>query len=267
VTAPPTLPEGERTTLDAPAIRPRKPAAVAPKRFRRLRLALKVSAGSLIGLSLVAAWLFALYTHRGNVSAARRAVLQQLPFVLEPGERVELRAFVSQRILWDYFRETHGVLVATDRRLVFVGVPPEEILSVEWEPQAFVQASIPDDTLTLVRRTRVFFGTSRGAVFRALGQRFPFGADERDWPGLDSLVRSLEQRQIAARAAAEHERQARLAAEEAARQPIYHTVQRGEAIDLIARKYNITPDSVLKLNNLPDARIKAGQILLVKPRT
>lgn len=244
-----------------------RPATAPPTRFRRLRLALKLSAGSLVGLAAVALWLVALYTHRGDVRAARRAVEQQLPFVLEPGERVERRAYVSQRNWWDYFRETHGELVATDRRVVFVGVPPEEILSVEWEPQAFVQAGIPVDTLTLVRRSRVFFGTTRGAVFRALGQRHGFGAEERDWPALDSLVRSLEQRQIAERAAAERERQARLAAEEAARQPIYHTVLRGEALELIARKYNITPDSVLKLNNLPNERIRAGQVLLVKPRT
>lgn len=249
-----------------PAPGTQHPAPAVP-RFRRLRLALKLSAGSLFALALLAAWLVALYTHRGDVRAARRAVVQQLPFALESGEQVERRAFVSQRNPWDYFRETHGILVATDRRILFVGVPPEEILSVEWEPQAFVQGMIPDDTLTLVRRSRVFFGTARGVVFRALGQRFAYGTDERDWPALDSLVRLVEQRQIAARAAAEQDRLARLAAEEAARQPIYHTVERGEALELIARKYNITPDSVIKLNNLPDARIKAGQVLLVKPRT
>ena len=267
VAPPQPLAPGTQPPAPSRALRPKRGAPVPPKRFSRLRLALKLSAGSLFGLTLVGAWLLALYTHRGDVRAARRAVVQQLPFVLEPGERVQLRAYVSQRNWWDYFRETHGMLVATDRRVVFVGVPPEEILSVEWEPQAFVQATIPVDTLTLARRSRVFFGTARGAAFRALGQRFAFGADERDWPGLDSLVRSVEQRQIAERAAAERERLARLAAEEAAREPVYHTVQRGEALELIARKYNITPDSVVKLNNLPNERIRAGQVLLVKPRT
>ena len=56
-------------------------------------------------------------------------------------------------------------------------------------------------------------------------------------------------------------------AAELARRPVYHTVLRGEALELIARQYNVTVEDLQAWNDLPTPQIRAGQSLLVKPRT
>jgi membrane-bound lytic murein transglycosylase D len=49
------------------------------------------------------------------------------------------------------------------------------------------------------------------------------------------------------------------------REPIYYTVKRGDALSLIATKFDATADQVRSWNNLPNDRVKIGQRLLVKP--
>ncbi|MFH1102665.1 MAG: LysM peptidoglycan-binding domain-containing protein [Pseudomonadota bacterium] len=47
----------------------------------------------------------------------------------------------------------------------------------------------------------------------------------------------------------------------------YHTVETGETLYSISRKYEIKPDELLKINNLPnDSKIYPGQKLLVGPQ-
>jgi LysM repeat protein len=69
------------------------------------------------------------------------------------------------------------------------------------------------------------------------------------------------------RRAAEAERSAALAVAEAARRPVFHAVQPGEALELIAVRYSTSIDVLRELNRLPSDRIRVGQALLVKPRT
>ena len=49
------------------------------------------------------------------------------------------------------------------------------------------------------------------------------------------------------------------------RQPLYYTVKRGDALSLIARKFDATPEQIQQWNNLEGNLIKIGQRLLVKP--
>jgi hypothetical protein len=55
-----------------------------------------------------------------------------------------LRTSAWQRQWYDFFRVPHGVLAATDRRLMYIGVRPEELLR-RWN-------ALPSDRITAGRR-------------------------------------------------------------------------------------------------------------------
>jgi hypothetical protein len=171
-----------------------------------------------------------------------------------------------QRFWWDYFRITHGVLAATDRRLLYVGVPPDELLRREEEPRELRILSFPYDRLPAIERTRVFLETRPGFRLRIgrSGNEL-FGVTSRELPRLDSAFATVNHRIAAMRAAQDAERRAAEAAMAASRRAIYHTVRRGEALVSIAARYGTTADSLRVWNRLVGDRIKSGQRLLVKP--
>ena len=203
-------------------------------------------------LAIVGALLF---IHRGDAEGSARVANREVELMLERGESIDWRAPVMARHWWHYFRVTHGVLAATNRRLVYVGVPPEEILPREPEPQLLEESSFPYDRPIDIWRGRVFLGTLNGIVVRA--------------PGADAHVRRRVERAPATRqragadeptarrrfaTAMEDERQRALAAADSARQPVYHVVERGEALELLARQYNV---SVEQLQEWNDATVAA----------
>ena len=69
-------------------------------------------------------------------------------------------------------------------------------------------------------------------------------------------------RQQAIRDSLEDERQKALAIADAARQPIFYVVSRGDALELIARQYNVTIEELQEWNALPSPGIRVGQRLL-----
>jgi hypothetical protein len=241
--------------------------AVRPVRRRVLpataRLVLWI-VGALVLLLLVA---YALYSNPADTGRARATARGLLVSALDSGERVEHHAFAYQRYWWDYFRETHGLLALTDRRLIFVGVPPVNRLIPDDGPAASERREFALDTLTLIGRGRVFFGTAPGVVFstRAGTEAFAVAAESR--AAADTILGSLARRQALSRAAASRDRRAQEFAAWLARLPIWHRVERGEALSTLATRYNTTVEQLRQLNRLPDDRVRIGQRLIVKPQT
>ena len=231
------------------------------------RVALRLSAWS-VAVTLMLAIIGALlFVHRGDTEGSARIANREVELMLERGEGIDWRAPVIARHWWNYFRVTHGVLAATNRRLVYVGVPPEDVLPREPEPQLLEESSFPYDRPIDVWRGRVFLGTATGVVIRAPGQMRTFGVTSGDLPRLDSVLTLMTRQQQAIRDSLEDERQRALAAADAARRPIFYVVSRGDALELIAGQYNVSVDQLQEWNGLPSPRIRVGQRLLVKPRT
>jgi hypothetical protein len=207
-----------------------------------------------------------LFLHRGDAEGSARIANRELDDLIEPGEVVERRVPVMQRHWWNLYRVTHGVLAATDRRLVYVGVPPEDLLPREPEPIALETGSYTYDRAT-ADTTNVAFGTLPGAIIGDGTERAAFGIARSNRAQLRAVLGVLERRQVVMRAAAEAERQTALAVMEQARQPIYHVVARGEALESIAAQYSTAADSLRSWNQLTSDRIKVGQRLLVKRRS
>ena len=134
-------------------------------------------------------------------------------------------------------------------------------------PQLLEESSFPYDRPIDIWRGRVFLGTLNGIIIRAPGQLRTFGVAATELARLNSVLSLMSQHQKAIRDTDEMERQRALADAEAARQPVYHVVERGEALELIARDYSVTVEQLQEWNGLDSPQIRAGVRLLVKPWT
>jgi LysM repeat protein len=189
---------------------------------------------------------------------------------MRPGERVEQQAAVYRRSFYDYFRATHGLLVQTNERLLFVGIVPTVLPSPKdlQAPPSIDRRSLAIDSIGTLAVGRVFAGTANGLAVHDVGNvTHSFAAEsDQDLTRLRTMVAAVQRHQAEARADAERKREQARAMVKAAEQPVYHFVQRGEALIEIARRYNTLPESIRVLNNLESDRIKAGERLLVKRR-
>ncbi|HYS69725.1 MAG TPA: LysM peptidoglycan-binding domain-containing protein [Gemmatimonadaceae bacterium] len=226
---------------------------------------------AVIGLAvvLVALLLFGYFFFMRHVDAPKawNAADRELQGgMLHYGEKVERKAKVFMRRPSDYYRGANGVLYATNDRLIFIGVAPGSKFENEDAPPVILSQEFPNDTLLSMRSGRLYFLTAHGVRVSHPGVAAgDFAAISSQEPALDSLVDYVNSVHDKQRADAAAERKLRAAVAALIAEPLYYTVKRGDALFSIARKFETTPDSIQRWNQLQGDRVKIGQKLLVKP--
>jgi hypothetical protein len=186
--------------------------------------------------------------------------------MLDYGEKVQRTAKVFMRRPSDYYRGANGVLYATNDRLIFIGVAPGSKFESADAPPMIVSQEFPNDTLLDLRGTRLYFLTAHGVRVSHPGvPRGEFAAFRGQEAALDSLTDYVNTIHASQRKEAASERRLRQAVDALIKQPLYYTVRRGDALSLIATKFDATVDQIRQWNQLEGDRVKIGQRLLVKP--
>ncbi|HEY4139541.1 MAG TPA: LysM peptidoglycan-binding domain-containing protein [Casimicrobiaceae bacterium] len=216
---------------------------------------------------------FAVHMARADPRDTRVIAERELELnTLQPGEHVIRSVSVFKRPAISYFRATRGLLVLTNKRLLYLGLEPRDLLAAPDLPPTFEERDFPLDTTVTVSAGRTFFGVARAVVITTPDGKLRLGVPSGSWPQADILIvgmdvrhqravaQSVEQREFMAKAEAQ-----RKAAEVERRKPKYYTVRRGDAISSIATIWNTTPDQLRDWNKLPDNRIRVGQVLMVRP--
>lgn len=193
---------------------------------------------------------------------------------LQPGERVVRELPVFQRPALDYFRATRGLLVLTNKRLLYLGVEPRDLLAAPDVPPTFVERDFPIDTMVQVSGGHTFLWITKAVRIETPNETLKLGVPSSASSTADVLLASMETRHkravvesADARKLQEETVAARKAAEDAWRKPKYYTVQHGDALGGIATQWNTTTDKLRALNNLPDNKIRVGQVIIVRPAT
>ena len=254
---------------------PRKPAIKLKRRRgkRRLPPSVRYLLGFLGLVAVILGGQLALHAIQTEPRDTRALTEREVRLtMLRPDERILAQVPVVSRSPLNYYRATRGTLLLTDQRLVYLGLLPRDLLASPDAPPAFEQRDYPIDTLTSVKKTRVFFYLTPGLAIDAPNGSIRLGAASGDWAKAEKLQRTLawqhaglfaegrRRRELAQVAAA-----ARAAAAAEAARPRYHVIQSGEALASIARLYETTPERLQALNKLPDTRIRIGDRLQVAP--
>lgn len=190
---------------------------------------------------------------------------------LQPGERVARTVSVFRRTGTDYLRATRGLLVLTDKRLIYLGVPPRDISGASGAAPMFDQVAFPVDTMIRLKSSFTLLGFSRALKIDAGDQELKLGIASGGWPRAQLMrtawdARHQRLRGIGVWAGKVREARAELAKmlEAYRKQPVYHVVRPGDAVSSIAAWYEIPEDRIRAQNGIEGNRIKVGQRLLIR---
>jgi len=232
--------------------------------FRFLKKALLGLAIVLVGLLLFGYFFFMRHVDAPKAWSAADRELQG--DMLQYGENVQRKAKVFMRRPSDYYRGANGILYATNDRLIFIGVAPGSKFENEDAPPMILSQEFPNDTLLDLRGARLYFLTAHGIRVTHPGvPRGEFAAIRGEEAALDSLADYVNSIHAAQRKEAAREKRLRQAVDALIKQPLYYTVKRGDAISLIAKRFDATAEQIRQWNQLEGDRVKIGQRLLVKP--
>ena len=233
--------------------------------FRFLKKALIGITVVILGLAVFGYLFFMRHVDAPKAWAAAERELQG--GFLRFGEKIDRKARVFMRRPSDYYRGANGMLYATNERLIFIGIAPGDKFEDDDSPPVVISAEFPNDTSLVLDPGRLFFFTARGVKVGHPEAPAPIelATIRGQGPALDSLVEHVTAIHNAQRRAAAYERRLREAVAAMIRQPLYYTVKRGDALSLVAKKFDATPEQIQQWNQLEGDRIKIGQRLLVKP--
>ncbi len=236
--------------------------------YRSFRFIKRAIIGFVVILAGMAVFGYAVFMRTVDARGAWTIASRELNGgMLHFGERVERFAKTYQRRPADYYRATNGLLVATNDRVIFIGVSPTDKLDNEDAPATILQYEFPNDTLLSMDRERLYGLTASGVVIsHGNGRTSEFAASKGSQPALDSLIDHVNARLVAQKTEAAREVRIRAAVAALIEEPLYYVVRRGDAISTIATRFDATPDQIRAWNNLKGDRVKIGQQLTVKPR-
>ena len=214
----------------------------------------------------------ALYMRRREPRDARIIVDRELRMnVLRPGERIVRSVSVFRRKGVDYFRATRGVLVLTDRRLVYLGAPPRDVTGSTDAPPVFEQREFQFDTLVHVKPSFAVLGMSRALKVDTPDGDLELAISEGGRQQAQLLGKAWESRQQRLHSIGAWGARVRQARTEMKRvlaeyhkQPVYHVVRPGDAVSSIASWYEIPVERLRQQNGIAGNKIKVGQRLLVR---
>jgi LysM domain len=213
-----------------------------------------------------------LYLRRHEPRDVRAIIDRELRMnTLRPGERVVRTVPVFRRNGVDYFRATRGMLVLTDRRLIYLGVPPRDITGASDAPPTFDQRVFPFDTLTKLEPSFAMLGFSRAIRVESPTGNLNLGVPSSAWQKARLMNLAWDgrrQRLYAIGVWAKRVRGARAALQKQLdayrKQPVYHVVRPGDALSSIASWYETSPEKIQELNGLSGNKIKVGEKLLIR---
>lgn len=227
-----------------------------------LRALVRVTGGGIGVLLVIGAVIAYLLTLRPDIPGARQLARSELQVLLEPTERVQSAAWARRREWWDGFRETYGILALTDRRVLFVGIPPRELVSPERGPQQFVIMQLGRDATMRARRTRVDLGTAAGVIVSNDRDQLAFASNDR--VGVDSVLADVTRGRRSDAASVELASRTRDYERDVTEKAVWHVVAAGDALGSIATRYGTTEAQLTELNRLTTTTIRIGQRMLVK---
>lgn len=228
----------------------------------RVLVALTSSTALLATVGLVGA--AAIVPPVGARRIAREAALREVDAQLSSGEQIVARAYASQRRWTDMWRESFGVVVATDRRLLYVGAPPTPLLRPRDDgPLELLVESYPyDAAFTLDPRT-LWRGQLRGLVLRTPVAQVNFIVNDAEWRDAERVANASAQARRTATREQERLDDAMRGAVPSAAVYERYTVQRGETLTGLARRFRTSPEVLRELNQLTTDDIKVGQKIRV----
>ncbi|HEX6575471.1 MAG TPA: LysM peptidoglycan-binding domain-containing protein [Gemmatimonadaceae bacterium] len=211
---------------------------------------------------------YAVFMRHVDARGAWRSAARELNGgMLHYGERVEKFAKAFQRRPTDYYRASNGLLVATNDRVIFIGIAPSDKLENEDAPPTILQYEFPNDTMLTMHKERLYALTAHGVRVSYPGTPTQlFAASRGDEASLDSLIDHVNRRLDAQRVEAIRERRIRAAVARLVDEPIYYVVKRGDAISSIASRFDTTPDYIKQWNNLTSDKVRIGDRLIVKAK-